>query len=185
MQITEDAVKDLCTSILDALKSNTRSGIDRAGERFKPYSERPFWMPYGAIYDKWAFWNYENSNSDKVSWSHKYYVLGVVWKGGYKDYKGVMLQGKTNTDIVDLTFTGAMLESLVFNYELKDNNSFKIELLSQEVEIPLLPTIEITIYFDDDEQALKAQWNYGKGRDFMGLPEDILSDVVGKWLDKI
>ena len=50
--ITEPMVKQLGIDIINAIKANTQAGTDRYGNRFIPYSQRPFAMPYGAVSNK-------------------------------------------------------------------------------------------------------------------------------------
>ena len=91
-----------------------------------------------------------------------------------------------NTDIVDLTFKGDMLMNLKVAQVDFGNEPLVISFSDTEGmsgEIPTIPVITITIGFDNEKQAQKAVWSIEKGRDFMGLPDEQLQEIIDNWMD--
>ncbi|MCL2313578.1 MAG: hypothetical protein FWC41_14065 [Firmicutes bacterium] len=165
-------IDELARTIIDAIKDNTKSGKDRMGIPFKPYSENPLLIPYSGIYDM----SMVNPNTTVVGWSQTK-GAGIVWPGGYKAYKSDMLGVDTNT--VDLTFTGEMLDSMTYEIDTIKENTFEIKITGLDLVHPILPTLTIRIF---PEMQARAAFNIAEGRDFMGLPDDKLNEIINDWL---
>ena len=189
--ITKEIVNQLGLDILRAIKENTQRGRDKWGHGFKPYSERPFAMPYGGVFNKTKTEQAIKAGDVSFFRNTKGEVrkatngMWITWRGGYKQYKGYMTGA--NTDIVDFTFSGKMLVNLTVTDTRFDKPVvFSMDgiIKGLEGEKLVIPTITVTIGFDSEKQAQKAEWNIEKGRDFLGLPDEQLQEIIDDWVNR-
>jgi len=185
LQITKQEVQALALDLINAIKANTQSGKDRFGKRFTPYSQRPFAMPYGAVLSKakrkqaikaGEISFFRNTKGEKRKATKG---LWITWRGGYRQYKGFMKPNE-NTAVVNLDLTGRMLRNIrLKNIDLSEHLELVLNKENMITGATIrVPTVEITIGFGMEKEALKAEWNINRGRDFMGLPDAQLDEII-------
>ena len=182
--------KELAERIKAAIIENTLAGKDKHGKDFKPYSTRPFAMPYGAVANKKKLEKAIKDNQASVHRHKKTKGLWITWlEGGYKRYKQTMFGGKNaNANLPNLWATGGMLKSFtrlkVANKGASDK-TYKLKTSFGDFDIPLPQEVHITLGWTDKEKAKIAYYNKLKGRDMFGLPPKQLNDIVKKMLDEV
>lgn len=146
-----EQVKRIALHCIKLIQDRTLKGLDKDGNEFKKYSERPFKIPYGAGNNRTIKMLLSNESAVIRKIGNEIYV---IIKTGYAGYKKAYMSNTTYDGTVNLSMTGAMLRDLTpLSY---DNSSF-------------------TIGFNNIELAERASFNIQRGRDFLGLsPNDLL-----------
>lgn len=164
--------------VLNKIKERTMRGVGADGLPFRPYSTRPFSMPYSAVASSQKTQKaIKNKDARTFRRSGAFWI---VWTGGYKSYKSYM-QPNTDTNVVNLMFRGSMLRNL----KVLETNSTPIFVDLSELNIAGIsgiyeldiPAIEVVLGFDDEELRNIAYQNILKGRDFLGLTDEEINDV--------
>ena len=180
-------IQKIAETIKQKILENTAKGIDRFGQPFKPYSTNPFSMPYASAMKMGVKKQDINDKNKARIFNSKYKGknwLWVTWLGGYKQYRGLI---DKQTDPVNLNINGFMLSKLyaqskiiqpLFIIDLSQYDSNITGKL--EVEIP---EFEVTIGFTDSEAEQLAQWNLLKEREFLGLTDEDVYEVLEKILN--
>jgi len=183
-----------------AIKQQTKKGLDKDGKPFKPYSDRPFAMPYQAITrkskaDPYLIWlselNAHNANrktrrsQNKINSARgvKYLAktrtgkkyIKVLWWGGHKEYKKTMY----GSDKVDLHASGDMMNSFGVK-KTEDIDLYAVVLNNKKIKLPIKGA-NIVLGWNDREQGQKAFWNIKRGRNMLGLPKKISSTIIYKY----
>lgn len=124
--INSNLLKEAGSLALGAVMDNTSKGIDRFGKPFKPYSNKPFAMPYG------AFLNYNTKTAIKKLNKNDYQITGrngklwIVVKKGYKFLKQNRFKSSdSNVNLQVRGMRGGMLGNLVLSNPTKNSISIK------------------------------------------------------------
>jgi hypothetical protein len=203
----KQSIKELSNFLTLKIIENTQSVIDKKGDKFIAYSTMPFAMPYGAIANKEKAKPYlvgakdvedynlgkKTKQTSKVAYAKGFQFqikdgsMWVVWLGGYADYKGLMRP--LDKGVVNLTFTGNMLQNLKEStkFETKEVrvnlSDFGIEGLEGEFVLDL-PEILFEFGFSEETAKKVAEYNIERGRDFLGLTDKDIEEVVKGWMQK-
>ena len=178
-------IQALAAQIKERILLNISIGKDRKGQQFKPYSIRPFAMPFVAVKPSSLIADAVKKGEASVfrGTGQRKRILWVVWKGGYVQYKGLL--GK-QVSPVDLKLTGNMLSKLLSKSEIiKDSFILKLGVpcITGELEISI-PEAMISVGFSDAEAEQIAYWNIIRGRDFLGLTDKEAEEVINHFLEK-
>jgi len=172
----------IALKIREAIVENTLAGKDKDGKPFKPYSTRPFKMPYGAISNKKKL----KANRDNVRYftNRKTGGLWVTWLKGYSDYK-FMMRGNNRPN---LQLSGGLLKSFsVLKVAEKGNSgrTSKLETSYGSFEVPIPAEVYIELGWKKEERGKIAYYNKLKGRDMLGLPQNQLENIVKEMVEKV
>ena len=178
-------IQALAEQLKERILQNVSQGIDRHGKPFKPYSTRPFAMPFVAVQPRSLITEAQRKGEARVfrGIGQRKNILWVTWLGGYVQYKGLL--GK-QVSPVNLKLSGKMLSSLNSSGQVI-KESFTITLddpnITGELEIDI-PEAILTIGFSDAEAEQVAYWNILRERDFLGLTDEETEEVIKKFLEK-
>jgi len=182
MMANEFSLK-LAKSIRLEILANTAKGIDKDGNPFTPYSDRPFAMPAGAVANKQTarrLQKKQTKNDPIITWfrhrnSGKHWI---IWHKGYSHYKKTFYHSSTP----DLAATEGMQKGFTI-LDNKDNWNTETIFKNQKIILPI-PEMYIVLGWNKIEEQKKAFWNMQKrsdgkkGRDMLGLPEKQLNSLV-------
>jgi len=180
MMANEFSLK-LAKSIRLEILANTAKGIDKDGNPFTPYSDRPFAMPAGAVANKQTarrLQKKQTKNDPIITWfrhrnSGKHWI---IWHKGYSHYKKTFY----HSDKVNLSATESMLKSFMV-LDVKDRYKEEQIFENQKIILPI-PEVWIRLGWLNDTERNKAYWNKLKGRNMLGLPENKLNPLISKYV---
>jgi len=179
-------IQKIAEQIKERILYNTSQGVDKYGQPFKPYSTRPFAMPYGsAMRQGISKSDIRDKNKANIFQRvGKKPKLWVAWLGGYTQYKGLI--GKDGAK-VNLKLTGNMLDSLYARSE-SIRSFFDIDLSQFDSNITGnmridIPEFDVIIGFTNSEAEQIAYWNILRERDFLGLTDDEVEDVLQHFIN--
>ncbi len=150
--LTSEQAQRLGNKIELFIKERTLKGLDKDNKSFKPYSTRPFALPYASL-PKYAAKRLYKTN--QLSFFRRNGVLFVAVKSGYAKYKALRYAKTSYNGVVNLTLTGSMLRAFAV-LDAKPN--------------------EIKIGFTRRNAAMVYYYNVMRGRDFLGI---VASDLYG------
>lgn len=152
-------VPRLAEGLRGDIVKRTLSGLDKDDKPFRPYSTRPFKMPYRSVENKQKLKSIETGWAKQKGW--------IVIKGGYSAYKSAM---RTSGSQVNLWMTGEMLKSFVTLDSSQNANTGEIN---------------INYGFRNETQAAKALGNRERGRDIFGVTSKFVLNrlVLEKWTE--
>lgn len=152
LKFKESRLRLIAQMINSIIKERTTSGIDKFGKSFKEYSTKPFKTSYKGFPNKGILKQMVKSEQAVVFENAKGYKMVLV-KIGYADYKK-QLYAKTNySGKVNLTLSGRML---------------------QDQTVLRASENTIIIGFNNRDMAKRVAQNISRGRDFLGLPNEVL-----------
>lgn len=149
----DNQINKIALHCLKLINDRTLKGIDKDGEPFKAYSNKPFKMPFSRG-TKRALDDLIKRGEAQVIKQNG--VVYVIVKTGYLGYKKAYMQKTSYDGTVNMTLTGEMMRN--FTVIETNDNSF-------------------TLGFTDTEMAQRAVYNQQKGRDFIGLSNADLNDL--------
>lgn len=158
------ALKRAGQRAVELIVERTLRGEDAGGKAFRPYSTKPFALPYNAE----TFTRRTETNLLKVQETLNIFTTrqgGSLWavvEGGYKAYKAA--RWPKGGETVNLSATGAMLRSLTVVRHAADADGG-----------------EVVVGFVRPEMAERAGYHMGRGRverRFLGLTDGEGQDVA-------
>jgi len=182
-------IQAVAKQIKEKILENVAKGIDRFGQPFIPYSEKPFKMPYASamragvskddINDK------TKANIFTKKWRGKNW-LWVTWLGGYKQYRRLI---KKQTEPVNLNINGYMLKNIYARAESirsffeVDMSEFDSNLIGKLVVD--IPEFDVIIGFSETKAEKIALNNILRAREFLGLTDKEVNEILEIYLKEL
>lgn len=154
--------------VIGKIIQNTSRGIDSEGKPFKPYSTRPFSMPFGAFTDfmtKSATSRFNKQNKDNYQIFTKSGKTWILIKGGYLALKTARF--KTGESTVNLQVLGTGRGGMLGSIQSKEISDTTALILFGNKRASKLA------YYHNISGAGKSKVI----RKFLGLPKSDIEDI--------
>lgn len=146
----------LGAAVMQHIKERTLLGLDKDDKPFKPYSTKPFALPFAAL-PKYAVRRLKAENN--LGYTRRNGVLFAIVMSGYAKYKALRYSITSYDGEVNLNLTGSMMRSFV--------------VLRFDSE-------KVVLGFNRKQAAAVYYFNTLRGRDMLGITAKNLVAIFEK-----